>query len=136
VDRGQVLCCSVRARTTSDAWNAVPVRPNPKKLNALQLRTLALLQVIARQPALADPPEQDGAVSIHTLPHQHGDHLHVGAAVVSARDATGLGNPNVLNALARKGLLRHGAAGLPSLTLEGRNYQTGLDTTLLHGADH
>jgi hypothetical protein len=54
----------------------------------------------------------------------------------SRRDATGLGNPNVLNALARKGLLRHGSASLPSLTLEGRNYQTGLDTTLLHGADH
>jgi hypothetical protein len=122
--------------TTSDAWNTFPVRPNPKKLNALQLKTLAILQAIARQPALADPPEQDGAVSIHTLPHQHGDHLHVGAAVVSAREATGLGNPNVLNALARKGLLRHGSAGLPSLTLEGRNYQTGLDTTLLHGADH
>ena len=89
------------------------MRPNPKKLNALQLRTLAILQAIARQPDLADPPEQDGTVSIHTLPHRHGDHLHLGAAIVSARDATGLGNPNVLNALARKGLMRHGPAGLP-----------------------
>jgi hypothetical protein len=112
------------------------VRPNPKKLNSLQLRTLAILQAIARQPALADPPEQDGTVSIHSLPHRHGDHLHVGGAVVSARDASGLGNPNVLNALARKGLVRHGPAGLPGLTLEGRNYQTGILATLLHDADH
>jgi hypothetical protein len=112
------------------------VRPNPKKLNALQLRTLAILQAIARQPAMADPPEQDGTVSIHTLPHGHGDHLHIGAAVVSVRDASGLGNPNVLNALTRKGLLRHGSTGLPSLTLEGRNYHTGIGTTLLHGSDH
>jgi hypothetical protein len=112
------------------------VRTNPKKLNALQLRTLAILQAIARQPHLADPPEQDGTVSIHTLPHRHGDHMHVGTAIVSARDATGLANPNVLNALVRKGLVRHGPAGLPYLTLEGRDYQTGVDTTLLHGADH
>jgi hypothetical protein len=67
---------------------------------------------------------------------RHGDHLHLGAAIVSARDASGLGNPNVLNALARKGLMRAGPAGLRHLTLEGRNYQTGIDTTLLHGADH
>ena len=102
------------------------VRSNPKKLNALQLRTLAILQAIARQPLLADPPNQDGTVTIHTLPHRHGDHLHVGAAVVSARDASGLANPNVLNALARKGLARHGPAGLPCLTLEGRDYPTGI----------
>jgi hypothetical protein len=88
------------------------VRPNPKKLNALQLRTMAILQAIARETAFAEPPHQDGTVSIHTLPHRHGDHLHVGAALVAARDATGLDNPNVMNALARKGLLRHGAAGL------------------------
>jgi hypothetical protein len=61
------------------------VRPNPKKLNALQLRTLAILQAIARQPDFADPPHQDGTVSLHTLPHRHGDHLHVGAAVASLR---------------------------------------------------
>ena len=115
---------------------AFHVRPNPKKLNGLQLRTLAILQAIARQPAFAGSPDQDGSVSIHTLPHRHGDHLHVGAALVSARDATGLDNQNVMNALARKGLLRHGAAGLPSLTLEGRSYRTGIDAAVLHAADH
>jgi hypothetical protein len=84
------------------------MRPNPKKLNPLQLRTLVLLQALARERAFADPPKPDGTVSIHTLPHAHGDHFHVGPAVVSVRDATGLGNPNVLNALARKGLLLAG----------------------------
>ena len=112
------------------------MRPNPKKLNGLQLRTLAILQAIARLPDFADPPGQDGTVSIHTLPQRHGDHFHVGAAVISARDATGLDNPNVINALARKGLLRHGPVGLPSLTLEGRSYPTGLDFTVLRAAGH
>ena len=115
--------------------DALHPRPNPKKLNALQLRTLAILQAIARQPAFADPHD-DGTVSIHTLPHRHGDHLHVGGAVIAARDATGLDNPNVINALARKGLLRHGPAGLPSLTREGRDYPTGIDAAVVHVADH
>jgi hypothetical protein len=55
------------------------------------------------------PAEQGRAVSIHTLPHAHGD-FHVGLAVVSVRDATGLGNRSVLSALARKGLLLVGPA--------------------------
>ena len=112
------------------------MRPNPKKLNALQLKTLAILQAIARQPAFAGPPGPDGTVSIHTRPYRHGDHLHVGAAVIAARDATGLDNPNVINALARKGLLHHGPAGLPSLTAEGREYPTGIDAAVVHAADH
>jgi hypothetical protein len=112
------------------------MRPNPKKLNPLQLRTLVILQAIARQPAFADPPHQDGAASIHTLPHRHGDHLHIGGAVVAARDATGLDNPSVINALARKGLLHLGPAGLPTLTLEGRNYPTGIAAAVLHATDH
>jgi hypothetical protein len=115
---------------------ASPVRPNPKKLNALQLKTLVLLQALAREPGCADPPDQDGTVALHTLPHRHGDHLHIGAALVSARDATGLANPNVINALARKGLVRHGPTGLPSLTLEGRDYPTGIEAAVLHTADH
>jgi hypothetical protein len=59
------------------------MRPNPKRLNPLQLRTLTLLQALARERAFAYPPERDGAVLIHTLPHPHGDHFHVGPAVVS-----------------------------------------------------
>ena len=112
------------------------MRPNPKKLNPLQLRTLTLLQALARERSFADPPKPDGAVSIHTLPHAHGDHYHVGPAVVSVRDATGLGNPSVLNALARKGLLLAGCGGLPVLTAEGLDYNTGIAPDILHGDDH
>jgi hypothetical protein len=112
------------------------MRPNPKKLNPLQLRTLTLLQALARERAFADPPKPDGAVSIHTLPQAHGDHFHIGPAVVSVRDATGLGNPSVLNALARKGLLLAGGNGLPVLTAEGLAYHTGIAAEILHGGDH
>ena len=69
------------------------MRANPKKLNALQLKTLALLQAMAGESAFADSPAEDGTVAIHSMPHAHGDHFHVGRAVVSGRDATGLGNP-------------------------------------------
>jgi hypothetical protein len=110
--------------------------PNPKKLNPLQLRTLTLLQALARERAFADPPKPDGAVSIHTLPQAHGDHFHVGPAVVSVRDATGFGNPSVLNALARKDLLVAGRNGLPVLTAEGLAYRTGIAAEILHGGDH
>ena len=112
------------------------MRPNPKKLNPLQLRTLTLLQALARERAFADPPQPDGAVSIHTLPQAHGDHFHVGPAVVSVRNATGLGNPSVLNALARKGFLLAGRSGLPVLTAEGLAYNTGIAAEILHGDDH
>ena len=112
------------------------MRPNPKKLNPLQLRTLTLLQALARERSFADPPQPDGAVSIHTLPHAHGDHYHIGPAVVSVRDATGLGNLSVLNALARKGLLLARRSGLPVLTAEGLDYDTGIAPDILHGDDH
>ena len=64
------------------------LRSNPKRLNPLQLRTLALLQALAREQAFADLPDSDGAVAIHALPHAHGYHVHIGPAVVSARDAS------------------------------------------------
>jgi hypothetical protein len=111
------------------------MRPNPKSLNPLQLRTLALLQALARERAFADPPEPDGAVAIHSLPHAHGDHVHIGPAVVSARAASGLRNPSVLNALARKGLLRAGPTGL-AVTPEGLAYDTGSAAEILARADH
>jgi hypothetical protein len=112
------------------------LRPNPKRLNPLQLRTLALLQALAREQAFADPPDPDGAVTVHTLPHAHGDHVHIGPAVVSARATSGLRNPNVLNALARKGLLRVGRSGLAVLTPDGLAYDTGTAAEILRGADH
>lgn len=111
------------------------MRPNPKKLNALQLKTLALLQAMAGEGAFADPPAEDGTVAIHSMPHAHGDHFHVGRTVVSERDATGLGNPNVLNALVRKGLLVS-RPGRLVLTEEALAYETGVAAQILHRPDH
>jgi hypothetical protein len=108
----------------------------PKRLNPLQLRTLTLLQALPQERAFANPPEPDGTVSIHTLPHAHGDHFHIGPAVLSVRDAIGLDAPNVLNALARKGLLLATRSGLPVLTAEGLAYDTGIAPEILHGDDH
>ena len=115
---------------------AGPIRANPGKLNALQLKTLVILQALARERAFADPPDPDGTVLIHTLPYAHGDHFHIGRAVVLARDASGLANPNVMSALVRKGLLLAGPAGLPILTGAGLGYETGMAARVLHGADH
>ena len=105
---------------------------NPLKLNALQLKTLTILQ------ALTEPEE--GAVvagdrSIPMLPSPHGNHFHVGPHLVMGSDATGLHNPAVWTALARKGLV----AGTPPgavLTSEGAAYETGLAQKILHGHDH
>jgi hypothetical protein len=108
------------------------MRANPKKLNPLQLKTLAILQAMARDQWLANPPDDDGTVLIHSLPPAHGDHLHIGTAVVQARDATGLGNPNVMSALVRKGLVLAGAAGVPILSVEGLAYDTGVADQILH----
>jgi hypothetical protein len=113
-----------------------PPRPNPGKLNPLQLKTLTLLQALAREPGFAHPPEEDGSVRLHSLPHAHGNHFHVGAAVVAARDATGLGNPSVLHALARKGLLKGGPGNAYTLTGAGLAYDTGIVGQILHGTDH
>ncbi len=108
------------------------MRANPKKLNPLQLKTLAILQAMASDQGLASPPGDDGTVLVHSLPAAHGDHFHIGRAVVQARDATGLGNPNVMSALARKGLLLAGAAGAPILSAEGLAYDTGITEQVLH----
>jgi hypothetical protein len=112
------------------------MRSNPKKLNALQLKTLVILQALAAEQAYAEPPDGGGAVLIHTMPPAHGNHFHLGPAAVLARDATGLGNRNVMNALMRKGLLLASPAGQPVLTAEGVAYDTGIASQILHRADH
>lgn len=116
--------------------DSAAMRSNPRKLNALQLKTLAILQAMAAERDFADPPDQDGTVLIHSMPHAHGNHFHVGPVAVLARDATGLGNPNVINALVRKGLLLGSPAGLPILTREGVAYDTGITAQILHQTDH
>jgi len=86
----------------------MPPKRNPLKLNKLQLRTLALAQVLAAEPTLAQRDEDSGDVTLLRIPPPHGNHMHVGAHVVSLRDASGLNNPAVWLALERKGLARPG----------------------------
>ena len=107
----------------------MPPKANPSKLNPLQLKTLTLLQAIARIPgnskALAD-----GSLQILQFPHAHGDHFHLG-------DATGLENQAVWNALTRKGLLQSEWPHQIALTAEGLGYDTGMAGEILHqGSPH
>ncbi len=114
----------------------MPDRRNPLKLNPLQAKTLTLLQELARQPNFASPADAAGAVQLRYLPEPHGDHFHIGDAVVRSRDATGLANPAVHDALARKGLVLAGPRGMPILTSAGLAYDTGLAARVLHRSDH
>lgn len=109
--------------------------PNPKRLNALQLKTLTLLQEIAGHALFAEAEEGGGAV-IHMLPDAHGDHFHIGPRVVLGRDATGLTNPAVKTALIRKGMAEERPGAVLALTPAGRAYETGLRDKILHGSDH
>lgn len=110
-------------------------KPNPAKLNPLQLRTLTLLQAIARVPG-ASTQTPDGDTAITQFPHAHGDHFHLGDATVRASDATGLENQNVWNALARKGLVRCEWPHQIALTSEGVAYDTGIADQILHMDSH
>ena len=67
----------------------MPPKTNPLKLNKLQLRTLALAQVLANDPDSGLRDDASGEVTLMSLPRPHGDHVHIGAFVVSARDALG-----------------------------------------------
>ncbi len=110
-------------------------KKNPLKLNSLQLKTLTLLQEVARQPDLTSTDEATGETIIRSLPHAHGNHFHIGRAVVMTADATGLGNPAVWAALARKGLIRQVENGY-AITAAGAEYDTGMRDQIFHGSDH
>src|SRR5471030_1099190 len=84
---------------------SMPPRANPAKLNPLQLKTLTLLQAIARLPGAASAMP-GGDVAITKFPNAHGDHFHLGDAMVDGKNATGLYNEAVWNALTRKGLAK------------------------------
>ena len=114
----------------------MPPRSNPLKLNPLQLRTLTLLQAMARIPGAAESAG-DGEIAIAQFPQAHGDHFHLGDAVVAGRDATGLYNEAVWNALARKGLARSDYPRQIVLTAEGLGYDTGEARAILRsGGGH
>jgi hypothetical protein len=110
------------------------LKKNPLKLNKLQLRTLALAQVLANDQKQSDNTGED--VTLLQLPHPHGDHVHIGKFTVSARDASGFSNPAVWTALTRKGLVRQ--TDMPGVTLtgEGMAYDTGLSDQFVEPSDH
>lgn len=107
---------------------------NPLKLNALQLKTLTVLQALTAPEEGAPAPE--GERPIPMLPSAHGNHFHVGRYVVSGSDATGLHNPAVWAALNRRGLVQGEPPAFAVLTPEGVAYDTGLAGKILHGTDH
>jgi hypothetical protein len=115
----------------------MPPKKNPLNLNALQLRTLTLLQALAKLEGHATPAEEEGHVVVSGMPHAHGNHFHLGEAVVMAEDATGLGNPAVWVALERKGLIKSRFPMAAVLTPNGLAYETGLAESILrrHGHD-
>ncbi len=114
----------------------MPPKKNPLKLNPLQLRTLALLQELARHSETSTSGPEAGAVTINQVPHAHGDHVHIGRFVVSARDASGFANPAVWRALERKGLAKADFPLAITLTPAGVAYDTGLAEALARHADH
>jgi hypothetical protein len=107
-------------------------RQNPLKLNTLQLRTLTILQALARLPDAAEEGPGTGEVTISAFPRPHADHFHLGDAVVSGQHATGLFNQAVWNALVRKGLARAAWPDTITLTPDGLAYETGLADEILH----
>ncbi|WP_085122926.1 hypothetical protein [Tistlia consotensis] len=111
-------------------------KKNPLKLNMLQLKTLALLQQMARSPNHAQPGDAEGSVMVSNFPHAHGNHFHIGDAVVLGRDASGLANANVFAILERKGLIRSMHPMGAVLTPEALAYDTGIADQVLHRSDH
>ncbi|HEY1710860.1 MAG TPA: hypothetical protein VGG10_21525 [Rhizomicrobium sp.] len=114
----------------------MPPRNNPAKLNPLQLRTLTLLQALARVPNAAQSGPGAGEVTIMQFPQAHGDHFHLGDAVVAGKDATGLYNEAVWNALTRKGLAKAQWPHQITLTQDGVVYDTGMADQVLHRSGH
>lgn len=96
------------------------------KLNPLQRRTLALFQVLARNPESSTVDEETGEVTVSYLPQPHGDHVHIGKFVVSGQEASGFSNEAVWRILARKGLIKSNFPVQATLTDAGLAYDTGL----------
>jgi hypothetical protein len=114
----------------------MPPKANPLRLNPLQLRTLAILQQLARFPETSTKNEETGEVMISNLPNPHGNHFHCGDAVVLSSDATGLRNEAVYKALERKGLARSFYPLGIALTPDGVAYETTIADKILHRSDH
>jgi hypothetical protein len=111
----------------------MPTKRNPLNLNPLQLKTLTLLQALAQLDNHVVQRDEDGSITVAGIPAPHGDHFHLGQAVVASRDATGLSNPAAWSALERKGLIRSHFPQGATLTELGLAYETGLADQILHG---
>lgn len=114
----------------------MPLKKNPLGLNNLQLKSLTLMQELARSPETSTKNEASGEVMLTLMPQPHGDHFHIGRRIAFARDATGLHNSAVWAALERKGLARSAFPIGITLTPAGLAYDTGLRNAILLGADH
>jgi len=109
---------------------------NPLNLNPLQLKTLTLLQELARLDGSPAPDGPEGHVLVQGMPHAHGDHFHLGDSVVATRDASGLANEAVWVALERKGLIKSHFPIAAVMTPAGLTYDTGLRDEILHRGHH
>ena len=114
----------------------MPPKTNPLRLNPLQCKTLAVLQALAQDESLSERDERSGDVRIVRFPHAHGEHFHIGEAVVMAKDASGLKNESVWRALERKGLIRGDYPLSLRITPTGQEYDSGLADKVLRRAEH
>ena len=114
----------------------VAPKKNILKLNKLQLRTLALAQLLANDPTTPQKNNETVEVTLLSVPHPHGNHVHVGRFVVSAREASGFSNMAVWTALNRKGLAIISYPLTITLTARGVEYDTGLGERFLTESDH
>ncbi|HPF45786.1 MAG: hypothetical protein KDF58_02845 [Alphaproteobacteria bacterium] len=95
------------------------------KLNALQTKTLALFQELAKSEETSARIEGSKDISIMFIPRPHGNHVHIGKFVVSAKDASGLANEIVWKVLERKGLAKSEFPYRIILTEAGLSFKTG-----------
>lgn len=106
------------------------------KLNPLQSKTLILLQILARDAESSAPVADSEDIRITQMPHGHGNHVHVGQYVVSAKDASGLENPAVWAALVRKGFVRENWQTEIVIKATGLAFSTGLENKFVSTSDH
>lgn len=108
---------------------------NPLNLTELELKSLSILQAIAREPDLSEPAADDG-VRIFRLPRPHGDHFHLNGAVVYTRDAVGIVEASVWQALQQNGLAISDWPKAITLTRAGLEYYTGVARDIFLSSDH
>ncbi len=114
----------------------MPPKKNPLKLNALQLRTLAILQYLAGLDGHRIAGSEPELAGVANFPLPHGDHFHIGEFVVMRRNASGLANEAVWRALERKGLAKPNYPLAIFLTEAGQAYDTGVRDKVLIGTNH